>query len=132
MRIVVILLLLFALSSCRSTETPRPIVRFYREALKRSQRPDKNPPADATDLRLKTGWLPGAKRYPRWDEDSIVISDPDPHENEAVLIIVNPRVSGSFLDTEYPDDEFLKMLELNARYALEHSRYLVVQLLPKQ
>lgn len=60
-----------------------------------------------------------------------MVSDPDPNEKEAVQIIINPRVYGSMLDEE-PSDEFLRLLESNTRNALKSSRYLVVQLLPKQ
>jgi len=124
--------LLLMLGSCSSTRSARPIMRFYQEALKRARNHERFPAPNAAGLQVKLGWIPGASRYAGGTEDSIVISDPDPTEKQAVLIIVDPRVSGSFLDMEEPDDEFLRMLEANARQALGNSRYRVVELLPKR
>lgn len=132
MKAAIIVFALFALCSCGSTRSERPIVRFYQEALKRSRNHERVPPANATGLQVKLGWIPGAKRYAGGTEDSIVISDPDPKETQVVLIIVEPRVSGSFLDPEEPSDDFVRMLETNARFALRNSRCRVVELLPKR
>jgi hypothetical protein len=129
MKTAFLLALAIVHTGCQSVDSSRPIIRFYREALKRSRDPEHV--ANANDLVVRLGCLTGCKRLPRFDENAIVVSDPDPKEREAVQIIVNPRVYGAMLDEE-PSDEFLQLLEDNTRHALKNSRYVIVQLLPKK
>jgi hypothetical protein len=94
MKTAFLLALAIVHTGCQSVDSSRPIIRFYREALKRSRDPEQ--PANADDLVVRLGCLPGCKRYPGGDEDAIAVSDPDPNEREAVQIIPDSEVRQRF------------------------------------
>ncbi|WP_265594303.1 hypothetical protein [Haloferula sp. BvORR071] len=107
-------------------------MRFYEQALKRSRIGDRRTPVDFSGLQVESGSLPGCPRYPDFEESSLVISDSDPAEREAVVVIVNPRVSGSFLDPSVKDEEYLREMKEEEEKALRNSRYTGVYLLPRK
>jgi hypothetical protein len=88
------------------------------------------PPALAT-LDVAISSIPGSGRYPAIEESSIIVSDPKSEERYVVQVIVNPRVSGSFLDPKEPTAEFQAKLAHDTRRALESSRYMAVTLCRK-
>lgn len=63
------------------------------------------------------------QRFPPESEDSILVSDPTSPESGVVQVIVDPRVSGSFLDPQEPSPEFLIELRTDTKNALRTHRY---------
>lgn len=60
-----------------------------------------------------------------------MVTDPNPLEAQAVQVIVDPRVSGSLLDSAKPSPEFLAEQAKDVKDALRTHRYAAVYLLPK-
>src|SRR6476646_4397396 len=74
-----------------------PLDEFYRYAKARmAGRTTAPPPLGTLDVAISA--IPGCGGYPAIDESSIIVSDPASKDPRAVQVIVNPRVSGSFLD----------------------------------
>lgn len=115
-----------------TTDSNRPLINFYRHALKRVKSPESNQEIDLAGLKISDGVLPGCPRFPSVDESSIIVSDPDPNEHQAVQVIVSPRVSGSFADPVEPSPEFLREQDEYREDALRKHRYTGVFLLHKR
>ncbi|MEK7950693.1 hypothetical protein [Luteolibacter soli] len=107
----------------------RPILRFYEQARKRAKTGDTRSPVDLTGLQITDGALPGCPRYPTFEESALIVSDPE--DRQAVQIIVNPRVSGSFLDPAKKDEAFLREMRAEQERSLRQSRYTGVYLLAR-
>lgn len=125
-------ILILPLAGCtlpRGTE--RPIMKFYHEAKQRQKKFDPEKPISLDGLKVDQGVLPGSRGAGTWEQSSLVITDPDPRETHAVQVIVEPRVSGSFLDPTRRSPEFLADQSKNIEEALRTHRYEAVYLLPK-
>jgi hypothetical protein len=132
-RIPAIIACILCVAGCaKSTpDTNRRLITFYQQAVKRSKSPESNQPIDWLGLKLSDGTLAGCPRFPNIDESSIIVSDPDPNEHQAVQVIVSPRVSGSFADPAVPSQEFLRQQAEDREDALRKNRYTGVFLLAK-
>ena len=131
-RTLAIIVLILCVAGCANTSNSnRRVITFYRQAVQRLKSPESNRPIDLQGLVLSDGFLPGCPRFPSIDESSIIVSDPDPTEAQAVQVIVAPRVSGSFLDPAKPSPEFLREQVEDREDALKNHRYTGVFLLAK-
>ena len=131
-RVLVISALILCFAGCaNNSNSNRRLVTFYRQALERSKLPESNKPIDLQGLTLSDGVLPGCPRFPSADESSIIVSDRDPAEAHAVQVIVEPRVSGSFLDPVEPSPEFRREQAEELEDALKNHRYTGVFFLTK-
>lgn len=95
---------------------------FYKEARKR-QMHHRIDEIDLGGLNFMLGDYEKTQRFPPESEDSILVSDPTSPESGVVQVIVDPRVSGSFLDPQEPSPEFLIELRTDTENALRTHRY---------
>ena len=123
---------ILSLVGCRLPNAPeRPIVAFYRQAKQRQHKFDRSQSIALDGLRCNYGMLPGSGGEGTFEQSSLVVTDPDSSETQAVQVIVEPRVSGSFSDPAEPSSEFLKQQAQDIEDALRTHRYVAVFLLPK-
>jgi hypothetical protein len=123
---------IFPLVGCDLSNGPeRPIMNFYRQAKERQHKFDRNQSIALDGLRCNYGVLPGSSGEGTFEQSSLVITDPDPRETQAVQVIVEPRVSGSFSDPAEPSPGFFKEQAQDIEDALKTHRYVAVFLLPK-
>ena len=122
--------LILALSGCAvDRDADRPIMKFYREAKQRQI--DPNQSIALNGLKWNFGVLPKSRVTETYEQSSLIVTDPNPEETHAVQLIVEPRVSGSFLDPVEPSLEFLRQQAMDIESALKTHRYVNVYLLPK-
>lgn len=122
---------ILSLVGCAPSGPERPIMTFYRQAKQRQQSFDPKQSITLDGLRVDYGVLPGSSGEGTIDQSSLVVTDPNPRETMAVQVIVEPRVSGSFLDPAVRSLEFLKQQAMDIDDALKTHRYVIVFLLPK-
>lgn len=131
-RILTIIALILSVTGCAHTSNSnRRLVIFYRQAVQQLKSPEYNKPINLQGLTVTNGVLPGCPRLPSVDESSIIVSDPDPAETQAVQVMITPRVSGSFLDLAGPSPEFLREQAADCEDALKNHGYTGVFLLVK-
>jgi hypothetical protein len=126
------IVVLLPLTSCATLpDKARPIMKFYHDAKQRERNFDPEKPISLVGLKAEYGILPGSKGAGTWKQSSLVITDPNPRETHAVQVIVEPHVSGSFLDPTERSPEFLAQQVRDIEDALQNHRYVAVYLLPK-
>jgi hypothetical protein len=109
---------------CSTAERPRPPLQvFYEQAKERLRTGDLHSKLSLDGLRFFEGTPAHAPKAPNWDESSIIVADAAGSSAAAVQIIVHPRVSGSFLDPQFPSDDFLREQAHATEDALRHHRY---------
>ena len=120
---VMLLAGVFQCACSTAARSRQPLQVFYEQAQKRCRTGIIRSDVSLAGLRFAQAVPSNAVNRLQWDESSILVTDAAAQSGEAVQVIVNPRVSGSFLDPQEPSEEFLREQAKATEEALRHHRY---------